>query len=284
MSKQLSMNERHQLMSIHSVLSSIGLVLALIFILSGCQKVKEKPPAIGSEVSAESISLEFDKIYRQIDPFETKVGDLLFYISNRKIEQQTESLVLGTLGREVTNIEPLDNGGFKMTIRTVDFQYNYESEQLEKIRDENCILQLSTQLTYDCPSDTEEQAMLVKSTPFIQKAVIQEENPLVWVKYYGLETSQATVTPPERIRNNPNCSGLSPCQINLTYIRYDIVAKYQDGTTRRFRVDRSVTPDLRYMGPDGIDYETCLSTSVDVQGRPVFLRDCTFLGDLVKNP
>lgn len=277
---------RGQLMMIHLTLS--GLMVALL-IFTGCEKISEKPPELGEEVSGEAINNAFDKVLGEINPMETRAGDHLFYVTNRRLEQQENSLTIGTLDRTVKTVEDLERG-IRITIHTVDHEYNYEQSRLVKVRDEDCVLELSSKITYSCPSDEEtkssfEQQNLEKIRKFNTNNVeAQDENPIISAKYYNLQTLEKTIPAPNWLSEKPNCAGLSPCQLSLTYIQYDIVAKYRDGSLRRFHIDRSITPNLRYMGPDGIDYETCLSTSIDYQGRPIFLRDCTFLGDLVKKP
>lgn len=281
-------------MNSKTLIPLILLILSASVILS-CQKIEETDPPLGEQVSATAIQNEFRKVEQNVDPFGARKGDALALMLNVMVETPGNVQTLGLMQREVIEHNETPTA-VEYKIRNID--YTVEDNTTTEVRNEICTMTLTNQITYSCPSWEEEEGeepslsakawtnsrsllnkMLAQSHP----AAKSEEAPIER-RYYNLKTAQETITPPEAVRNRENCSGLDPCSIRLHYVQFDELERYKDGRTRRKRWDYALTSDLKYLGTEGIEYQTCLSESIDYEGRPVLLKQCLFVYDLIKIP
>ena len=263
-------------------------ILSLTALLhTSCQKIEEKPPELGEPVSVKAIQDELSKLDGQIDPTAAKVGDKLSLLMNVMVENTANLQTLGLMTREVTE-RTQSSSGVEYKIRNID--YEVQDNTTTEVRNEICTMTISTEGSYTCPSDTPTtptQKILMKH---LDQAVQEktkksdQPNPVIDRRYFSLKTTPEAATPPEVVRNRPNCSGLNPCKINLHHIQYDELIRFQDGTSRRLRWNYAMTADLPYLGTEGIQYQTCVSESVNYQGRPILLKQCIFVYDLIKTP
>lgn len=260
-----------------------------------CQKIEEADPPLGEQVSATAIQNEFRKVEQNVDPFGAKKGDALALIMNIMVENAGNVQTLGLLQREVVeHVESPTSVVYK--IRNID--YTVENNTATEVRNEICTMTLTNQITYSCPSWeeedgeepslsskawTESRARLNKLMAQSHPAAKSDEAPIER-RYYNLKTAQETILPPETVRNRENCSGLSPCSIRLHHVQFDELERYKDGRTRKKRWNYALTSDLKYLGTEGIEYQTCLSESIDYEGRPILLKQCIFVYDLIKIP
>lgn len=274
-------------------------LISLAFVLLSCQKIEEAPPDLGPAVSAVAIQEEFRRVEKEIDPFAAKPGDAIGLIMNVMVENPGNLQTLAVLNRIVTEkIESEESVVFK--IRNQDFEV--ENDVAKEVRNEICTMTLTNQISYSCPSwneededESEEETIHTSPKAYLAaqylNQVLNKRNPTVSDtdtpverRYYGLKTAKETASPPQVVRERENCSGLSPCSIRLHHIQYDELEIYADGRTRRKRWDYAMTPDLRYLGTEGIEYQTCLTESIDYNNRPVLLKQCLFVYDLIKTP
>lgn len=274
--------------------------IAFIFFMSlalfGCQKIEETPPSLGNQVDAQSILNEFQKIESQLNPFETREGDALGYLINVSVEGPGNVKTQGLLQREVLGRSETSEG---VEYKILNKDYEIKDNVTTEVRNETCLLGLTTKITYTCPSDPTTSSKLAQGYLVHQKilrekiqnslrAMASADDRYLDSTYYGLQVAEEQASPPDVVKNRANCSGLSPCSLHIYHIQYDELEKYASGRLQRLRWNLSLTPDLMYLGPrggfrgEGIDYSVCVSLSVDYQGRPVLLKQCIFVYDLLK--
>lgn len=275
-----------------NTLLKIFLISLAISLSVSCQKITETPPKLGEQVSAKAINDELSKVDQEIDPFAAKIGDGLGMMMNVMIENPGNLQTLALYQRQVVGKAETDEG-VKIKIRNTD--YSVKEDTVTEVRNEVCTMTLNTRITYVCPSDEEapeeeaQNAGLAESRKALLKSLSasqgkeESEKPIEKL-YYGLKTAKETITPPEVIRNRENCSGLSPCQIRLHHVQFDEVLVYKNQPRRRIRWDYALTPDLVFLGTEGIQYQICASESIEYNQRPVLLKQCLFVYDLIKTP
>lgn len=274
---------------------SLVLVCGLALTALSCEKIKEAPPKLGPPTSATAIQDEFSKVEGHVNPIGAKVGDALALLMNISAENAENVQNLASMRREVlarTNVAD----GIEFQIRNKDFKI--ENDNVTETRNEVCVMKVTTQkITYVCPSSNPEngaqQAFGGYATAQLDQMMKQktaasdeDDGPVDSVidrRYYNLQTVNEQADPPQVVRERANCSGLNPCKINLTHVQFDEVERYASGKMRHKRWHYALTPDLSYLGTEGIEYQTCLSESVAIQDRPVLLKQCLFVYDLLKN-
>gem|GEM_PF-1711582 len=273
-----------------------SLCLGMLLTASGCEKIAEAPPSLGDPVSAKAVQDEFSKVESQVNPFAAKKGDALMLLMNISADGPGNMQNVGMMKRIVTEKNETEEAT-EYKIQNVD--YEFKNDQPQETRNEVCTMTLTTKITYTCPSwedetKSEAPSSFEEARIRLNKLVNEklknsfsarasgDDDEVVERRYYGLKTAQEEVDPPQTVRDRENCSGLSPCKVHLTRIQFDEVENYASGKTVRKRWDYALTPDLIYLGTEGIDYETCLTQSMELQGRPVLIRQCLFVYDFLK--
>ncbi|NCN95393.1 MAG: hypothetical protein GW917_01580 [Bdellovibrionales bacterium] len=276
----------------------IAALVSAFFVVS-CQKIEEELPPDGRPVSATAIQDEFSKVEKNVNPIGAKVGDSLSLLLNMSVENSENVQSFAALQRVVLERNTIDKG-IEYKIQNVDYSIDKDNVAKE-VRNEICTLSLtSSAITYVCPSDRKtsssvdspqlqwESSKIQLSQMLKEKIAAKadgedDSDRVVDRRYYNLKTVTETAEPPKAVRERANCSGLSPCQIQLHHLQFTELERYASGKTRRILWDYALTSDLMYLGTEGIQYKTCASESVESQGRPVLIKQCLFVYDLIKN-
>ncbi len=115
------------------------------------------------------------------------------------------------------------------------------------------------------------------------------ERKVVKVTYHNLQEFTQPLAAPKAVSARPGCGGLSPCLMEVRYIRFDMVQWYEDGGTTKVSLDFgfSVQPPFLPFGENfdqfsGLMVVDCRSTYVPIEGRTVYVRDCMSLEDFQK--
>jgi hypothetical protein len=110
--------------------------------------------------------------------------------------------------------------------------------------------------------------------------------------FHRLRTSEAVLPAPAAVKGRTGCGGISPCEIPVNIVQFDLVVWYNDGSYQKIAIDLALsnkTPFIPF-GPDpqsfdrlnGLLVTDCRATQVPVEGRTVYLRDCLNLEDFQK--
>ncbi len=272
--------------------ASSVVLLAFVFLL-GCEKIEETPPADGEPVSATAIQDEFSKVESQINPIAAKVGDSLSLLLNMSVENSENFQNFAVLQRLVLERNATAKG-IDYKIQNVDHKVN-EDNSTEEVRNEICTLSLSAEsITYKCPSDSSgpaSKSMAFEKTQEQLKTLLNnkvgtmaEGDKEIDYRYYNLKTAEEVVPPPQVVQEREGCSGLSPCEIRLHHVQFLQLIRYASGKSRRLLWDYALTPDLIYLGKEGVEYKTCVSESITQDDRPYLIKQCLFVYDLIKHP
>ena len=273
----------------YSLIFVCGMALSAL----GCTKIQESPPPLGPPTSATAIQDEFSKVESHVNPMAAKVGDALALLMNISVENSENVQNLASMQREVIARTDVADG-VEYQIHNKDF--TIENNAATETRSEVCVMKITTQkITYVCPSREQENGAQkafggvnsMQLDRMMRRRLAASEggqqDSVIDRRYYNLKTVNEAATPPQVVRERENCSGLNPCKINLTHVQFDEVVRYASGKMRHMRWHYALTPDLSYLGTEGIEYQTCLSESVAIEDRPVLIKQCIFVYDLLKN-
>lgn len=256
-----------------------GLTLILPFLLltlMSCKRVKEEKKSYGNQVSGDAIDAAFEKATAGVNFDSIRVGQKVAYLTNRRLENEESTTTLGGSVVEVLRREDTDNTAtFTLGVTT---STRLEGGQFEtKVTEEPLVLQKGS-LT----------AMLdwrASAASFVH--ALAEDTPVR--TYHNLREFTQVVDPPKMVKERADCGGLSPCQIEVRYIQFDLVDTYADGRVQKISLDYGFSVQTPFL-PHGKGYDqlaglmvvNCGSLYVPVEGRTVYVRDCNSVEDFQK--
>lgn len=270
-----------QLIQVHILLSL--LLPLLIFLLSGCDNkdVVDKKPSLGPEVKVEEVAQAIQSGIGNQSLNHLNVGDAALYELNQKVEtggtfkvaevitylreknESAEDYIELVFSQQRTNFNGTDSEqeAEKDIVRSI-----------EKIKEATAAAEIHSLAEKALPLPLFEQ--LIK--PTAQKLTLHD-----------LSISQEVRDPPERIKEKSDCGGLSPCQLQVTHITFDMAFWENDTQWSKAEIQLSLSPSLPML--DNIrenlfgwlpSLSVCINEQVQGQKRKYFLRTCSVLRDL----
>ncbi len=263
---------------IYYILHALAGTLVPLLILSmiGCTKIKEKDGNLGEEVSVEAINNALQKAYGQPSFRGLRLGQSVKYSITRRLENEESTLTLGGLDVEVSRYQDLpteerftflitkstrlENGEFEVRESEQEYVFNKE------LSAEKLALQMS------------------------EARVGAQESKIERTSFHKLRESSGVISPPKQVRDRPDCGGLSPCELPVNYLQFNMVNWYSDGSTQKIAFDFAFSPATPVLsfGQDlfelltGVLVTDCRSTYVPIEKRTVYVRDCQSLEDFQK--
>ncbi len=264
----------------------IALALSLPFILLlflGCQKAKETKEDLGPEVDPSSIDLALSKAIGTPDLNNLAVGQFLEYLVTQRIENEETANAAAGSRVDVIKREESDSE-VKFTLRIVRAQ-RAEGNEWERIVTEE-------------PVSIKKPSLLGMIEPAITSRTLSAQNlavssfasrPVKRVSFHNLRESTGTLQAPARVRMRADCGGLNPCELQVRYIRFDLVQWYNDSEYQKVALDFAFSTQPPYL-PFGTDFEQlsglmvvdCRATYIPIEKRTVYVRECKTLEDFQK--
>jgi hypothetical protein len=269
----------------------------LLTVMLSCMKAGPQKEDLGPEYSIDQIDTVLTKVAGTGSFDNLKVGQYLLFADTRRIENGDTTIDLGGRLIEVidrqdttdqarftlrlTNAERLLDGTFENTV-------SEDALWLDKVSTGSAG---TTGLKFPSPlSPVTAKSILhingdPNPIPIDPSAPVQPR-----IAFYHLKESDSSIPAPPTIAARANCSGLSPCEIPVHYIQFEIVTYPDPSNSDNYS---KVAVDLAFstktpMLPVGVDIfdqlsgllvEKCQSTYVTVDDRSVYVRDCETIDD-----
>jgi hypothetical protein len=266
---------------------TLPLALAL---LVGCKKAKEEKADLGPEVAPELIDEALSKAVYGASLDGLRVGEYIDYAIERRLENEESTITLG--GTNVSVIDAEENNT-KYTLRiTRSFRRNDGSFQVvtgEDVIRVNPSAPASLSLPPESAALNPSALSAARLTnEALARASADGENPRR-VTFHRLRESDGVEPAPAKVRLKPDCGGLSPCEIPVHYIQFDMVTWSSDDDYQKMSLDFAFSRKTPFL-PFGEDFDQlsgllvidCRSLYVDIGTRDVYVRDCQQLDDFQK--
>jgi hypothetical protein len=258
---------------------SLPFILALVV---GCTKIQEEEADYGEEVDPNSVELALSKAVHGVSLANTAVGQNLKYNLTRRLENEETTTLLGGTQVEVISREDAETDeNAKFMLKVTQSQRTTSNGEFEvKIWEEPLIYQKAA------PPSTSSLRSLVERSSVHAMA----DREVVRSAYYNLREFTQTEAPPKAVAERPGCGGLNPCEMQMRYVRFNMVQYFKDGGRQKVAFDFafSINPPYLPFGTAWEDQATgllvidCRSTYVPIEGRTVYVRDCQNLEDFQK--
>lgn len=258
---------------------ALSLPFLLVFFM-GCNKVKEEKADYGPEVPGDSIDLALSKAVNGASLNNVAIGQYLDHTVTRRLENEESVTTLGG-----TRVEVVDKQETDTSVKF--FLKIYRSERLSngqfetRVTEEPLVLSKNGSLQSRLSSTALAQEARAKAQAAQRK--VQR------VSYHNLREFTEVTPPPKTVRQKAGCGGLDPCQLEVRYIRFDMVQWYEGGGSTKVALDFgfSVQPPFLPFGENfdqftGLLVVDCRSTYVPIESRTVYVRDCVTLEDFQK--
>lgn len=280
--------ERLSAWLLHAV--HMGLTLSLPFllvVLFGCKKIEEEKASYGPEVSGQNIDDALEKAIAGASLDNVAVGQYLDHTIVRRLENEDSTITLGGTRVEVIDKEESANS-VKFTLRIFKSERMAGGSFETKVTEEPLVLSKPTLLNIGndiLPKTKRLSALSLKN----EARAMAGERKISRITYHNLSEYTEVLPAPKLVAAKPDCGGLSPCQMAVHYVRFDMVQWYEDGSITKVALDFgfSVQPPYLPFGENfdqftGLLVVDCRSTYVPIENRTVYVRDCTTLEDFKK--
>lgn len=273
---------------------TLHLLLALVlpfvlFSLVGCIKAKASKEDLGPEVPPASIDQALSKAIGAGDVTHTAVGQYLLYSLVRRLENNDSVMTLGgtrieVLDRQDKDTDPLANYTLRITQSNRMADGSFETTQSESPL---TFRKPATSMAIAPPELSELNTKAIVAHAMDEST--QGGSGPVKTTFHHLKESTQIIDPPPTVKAKSNCGGLSPCQMTVHFVQFDLVLWSNDTDYQKVSLDfafSSQAPFLPYGEDDqqlsGVLLTDCRSTYVPVDGRTVYVRDCFNLDDFQK--
>jgi hypothetical protein len=273
------------------LLLALALPIALA-LLAGCKRASEKHADLGPEVDANVIETKLWAIENQVNLDNLHVGQYVNTVVLRRIENSDDVNVLA--GVTVGVIDAQDSDDHQSTKYTLQINKSYLNDKsgFDTISSED-------NLHLRKPSSAVPLSLLANAEPHLKslKEISQEavhayatgDAQPTKITYHKFSEGDENFEVPAKLKMKADCGGLSPCQIPIHYLQFDMVLWYSDQDYQKITFDfgfSTSTPWLPFgTGFDilnGVLVEDCRATFIDVGDQNVYVRDCQQLDDLQK--
>ncbi len=262
---------------------SIPFVLTL---LMSCMKAEEEKADFGPEVPADQIDLALSKAIHNADLSYTAVGQYLSYSVVRRLENEETTINLGSTHVAVFDktCDPVDCSDkltFTLKIEKTTRQSDNTFEVLRT--EEPLVLRRSPVVpASNSPGQLNSKSLAKSKVGALGKLPTK-------VTFHRLRESDGNIEVPAAVKNRPSCGGLSPCELPVHYVQFDMIQWFNDETYQKISLDFAFSIKTPYL-PFGENFDQlngllitdCRATVIPVEGRTVYVRDCMTLEDFQK--
>jgi len=264
------------------------LVPFLILLMVGCKKTKEETADYGPEVPGSSIDLALSKAIQGASLDNLSVGQYLDHSVNRRLENEETTANLG--GTRVEVIDKQENETtVRYTLRIFKSERISSGEFETKVTEEPLTLNKSTLTVVGEQPSMMAQTRLSAEGLAAHAVTASPARKVSRISFHNLRQFTAPMHPPRAVAQKPGCGGLSPCEMQVRYIQFDMVQWHDDGSKVKVALDFGFSIQPPYL-PFGESFDQfsgllvldCRSTYVRIETRTVYVRDCMTLDDFQK--
>jgi hypothetical protein len=261
-----------------------GLSVPIFLVLMmGCKKAKATKEDLGPEIDPNAVSQALDKAISGASLDHLDVGQYAEYAITQRVENEEGARILGSYRVEVVKREET----------TGSYTYTLLIARSERQSDGNWETTLSEEpLTLDKspPDGLPATSLQSRPQPTVAMALSPfASRPVKRQTYHKLREFTGTLPAPYKVRMRADCGGLSPCEIPVHYVSFDIVEWYDDETYRKLSLDLGFSHATPLI-PFGEGFEklsgllvlNCRATYIPIEDRNYYVRQCSTLEDFQK--
>lgn len=263
---------------------SVLLVPVILTVLMGCIKAKEEKVDLGPEVPPEEIDKALSEAVDGRDISTIAAGQFVNYAAIRRLENEEATINLGYTRVSVLN----------RTDKADEFSVDLKIQMARRVDNINFSTKVWTEEGLTFPKTAplipnSYQAGELSAAGIAARAVSASAKAPTKVTYHRLRQSSGTIEVPALVKNRPGCGGISPCELPVHYLQFDLVQWFDDKSYQKLALDFAFSVKTPYL-PFGHDFDQlnglmisdCRATLIPIESRTVYVRDCLNLDDFQK--
>lgn len=245
---------------IHAALSLLAPFIVVA--LTGCKDEKQAAPNFGPEVPPMEIEAALTRPMETADPSTMKVGEFVVFAETQTINNRSDmETVLSDTGQTVVNRQ---ESADRILFTVVQNKVTYTGKEQRKTSTElEMVVKKATASSaedlgeeFGDDSDPQHEFSLAEharrvitgsNAPLKSMAAVFSAEDTRRVSYHNLRLSLETVSPPLRVRNQPNCLGIPDCKIRLHKIAFDQVVWASATEAEKVAFEFTMSPDVPYL-------------------------------------
>lgn len=236
-----------------------------IFVFVGClEKPEAKLADLGVENSPDDVEFALSKATYGKTAYSMKVGERVDYEINIRIENEDITKVSDIAQQVTDKIEDANNIKYVLHERT----NNYANGKVDTVEREFYI-----NLEKSAPEAIAFQSPLAYFGLGTVKPMADEP---IRVSFHNLKVTDVTVPVPDRVAMQPNCLGLTNCELKGTNITFTKAEWYSSTTRDITRYNFTFSPEAPYLG---VALNGCLNFLYKANGREYLVTQCQVLRD-----
>jgi len=253
------------------LLVAFAVPLVLVLILSGCKRAKEEPEDLGPVATADQVDAALGRAIDMAELPDPRPDQFVYYDVSRRIENEESTINLGSL--RVT-VMPKNDPAHEVLfpLRIVDVVRLANGQFEERISEDKI-----------APREPMNFAKIGSLHAMNISALSRRTS------FHRLQESSAVIPAPRMVRERSDCGGISPCELQVRLVQFDLVIWTSDTKFIKIHIDMAFSPQPPWI-PFGEDFQRvngllikdCRSTYVDIGSRRVYVRDCQDLQDFHK--
>lgn len=271
----------------------LSLPFVLTFLLS-CKRAKEEKGELGPQASAEAVEAAINAAVSGRTLTTLKMGQFVEYSSIRRIENQESTVTLGGMHVRVLSAQENDAKTetkyiFEVTRTTRTASGGFETKVTETdpwIVPKNSVppeTSFGASKLAEIHNDMAKTRAMARARAAAKgdvTATADGDDPPT--TFHNLRVSDGVIAAPGGLASKPGCGGLPNCEMNVRYVRFDIVDWYSATDYQKVSIDFAFSLQPPYLPIsrqffdllNGILITDCRSTTVPVEDRKVYVRDC----------
>ncbi|MCC7403119.1 MAG: hypothetical protein IT288_01870 [Bdellovibrionales bacterium] len=244
-----------------------------LFLLLGCTEDPEvKKADLGPEVSVDQVNKVMDEALASRSPTETRVGDKVLYEINQRVE--TSSII--RLKEVLLDVKSRSEDNEFIVYLLDEATTDYQGDTPDTVQKEVEWRIAKTNLP-ELPPASLYRATLWQPLQSVVRppSLFAKDTP---VTFHNLSITKGVRPAPPAVAESADCRGLSPCQLNVAEVNFDLVEwpSPDDWKVTKYRyIYSSDTPYPAHL------ILLCVKTLVDTEARDYFVSQCQVLRDFI---
>lgn len=243
------------------------IIVPLLFL--GCQREPTKTAANYTSVSA--IERAQNKSLSKLNPYSIEKGQWIHFIETQEVisSQGSNSFLSKEWTTEVGQAEDLPEGPMITLFRKVT----------DYLLDEDFVYEFKEVLQFLPPEPVNQQSLnplkdgyhTLSQTVGRLKEQNERQNEITGISYQNLQVKRVVISPPEKVKNLPDCASISDCKLEGEQITYDVVFLFEDESTQRHTVEWLISAEVPFFA--GL-LKQCTTSFVPVDNLRVLVKQC----------
>ncbi len=231
----------------------------------------QREPAKTTEqiTNASEIERAQNKSLSKLNPYSVNPGQWIHFVETQEVisSQGSSSFLSKEWTTEVGQVEKLEHATLLTLFKKVtdylkdkDFIYEFKN-----------VLSLQPEQMSEALAPLNDHYHSLSHTTDRLKPNNQNDTEVVGVQYQNLQVKRVSLSPPQKVKEAPNCASLPQCKLEGDLITYDIVFLFDDESTQRHSIEWIISEQVPFFA--GL-LKQCSTSFIPIDNLRVLVKQC----------